>query len=209
METKIKNRRLKLIESAARNRHHNVAILLENVHDVHNMGAVVRSCDAVGVKEIHILQTDRRLHNKKIKLGKRSSSGARKWVDVYLYYELAKCVQALRKKYDTILVSSLGETSTALYSLDLTKSMVLCFGNEKEGATQELIDASDGCFFIPQVGFVQSLNISVACAVTLYELFRQRDEQGTVSSDEEYENTLADYLIRHENRTQGEIIVVE
>lgn len=205
----IKQRRLELIQNAARHRIHDVAVLLENVHDVHNLGAVVRTCDAVGVKEIHILQTDPQLRRKKIKLGKRSSSGARKWVDVYLYYELAKCVQALREKYDSILVSQLGEKSTALYDLDLGKSLVLCFGNEKDGASAELIEASDGCFYIPQVGFVQSLNISVACAVTLYELYRQRIASESVESETEYQKTLQDYLLRHEERTQGEIVVVE
>lgn len=81
----------------------------------------------------------------------------------------------LRSKYNKILTTSLSSDAVSLYALDLTQKVALVFGNEHSGVSEEIREMSDGNFVIPQIGMIQSLNISVACAVTLYEAFRQKN----------------------------------
>ena len=161
-----------------RNRQFNLTVILENVHDVHNLGAVLRSCDSVGVNEVYVLNTDPRLHDDRLQLGKKSSSSARKWVDVHLYNEPEACFKMVKQKYELILSTHLAADSKDMYQLDLTQSVALMFGNEAEGLSETALNYSDGNFIIPQVGMIESLNISVACAVTLYEAYRQRKAAG-------------------------------
>ena len=91
------------------------------------------------------------------------------------YFEnLEDCVAVVKKKYGRILTTKLGESSTPLFDLDLTAPTALAFGNERHGISEAFAALSDGNFNIPQVGMAGSLNISVACAVSMYEAFRQR-----------------------------------
>ena len=171
--------RLHKFKIAAQRRQANLTVILENVHDPHNLGAVLRSCDSVGIKEIFVLYTDPSLSNRnQIKLNKRTSSGARRWVDVHLYADVEACFAHVRKNYDKIYSTHLEEQPTSLYELDLTQSVALMFGNEKDGLSEMSLAYSDGNFIIPQMGMVQSLNISVACAVSIYEALRQREAAG-------------------------------
>ena len=171
--------RLHKFKIAAQRRQANLTIILENVHDPHNLGAVLRSCDSVGIKEVFVLYTDPSLVDRdQIKLNKRTSSGARRWVDVHLYANVEACFAHVRKNYDKIYSTHLEEQPTSLYELDLTQSVALMFGNEKDGLSKLSLSYSDGNFIIPQMGMVQSLNISVACAVSIYEALRQREVAG-------------------------------
>ena len=156
----------------------NLTVILENVHDSHNIGAVLRTCDSIGIKEIFVLYTEAHLTKDRLILGSRTSSGARKWVDVHLYNDIEACFSHVRKNYDHVFSTHLSEDAVSSYDLDLTQSVALLFGNERDGVSKEALAYSDGNFIIPQVGMVESLNISVACAVTLYEAFRQRKEKG-------------------------------
>jgi len=156
----------------------NLCVVLENVHDPHNIGAVLRSCDSVGIQEVYILVTDPQMDPGNYYLSKRASSGARKWIDSYLYTDTEKCIAAIRKKYDQVLGTKLNDASKSLYSFDLTGSVAIAFGNEHSGLTDEFVDHLDGNIQIPQYGMVRSLNISVACAVTLFEALRQRESKG-------------------------------
>lgn len=168
--------RLHKFKIAAQRRQSNLTVILENVHDPHNLGAVLRSCDSVGINEIFVLYTDPSLVDRDhIKLNKRTSSGARRWVDVHLYADVEACFAHVRKNYDKIYSTHLEEQPTSLYELDLTQSVALMFGNEKDGLSERSLSYSDGNFIIPQMGMVQSLNISVACAVSIYEALRQRE----------------------------------
>ena len=154
----------------------NITVVLENVHDTHNIGAVLRSADSIGIREIYVVYTEERHSRDYLKLGKRTSGGTRKWVQVNYYNDVDLCYKAVKSKYDLVLGTYLkeDESSTSMFDLDLTQSIALVFGNEAKGMTQKSIDYCDGNFIIPQVGMVTSLNISVACAVTLYEAYRQR-----------------------------------
>ncbi len=149
----------------------NLTIVLENVSDPHNISAVMRTCDAVGVQDIYILNT---IIGKHKKWGAKSSSSAAKWLTVHQFDEVTLCMKELREKYDKIYSTHLSKDAVGLYDMDLTASVALVFGNEHSGVSEELMHLVDGNFIIPQVGIIKSLNISVACAVTLYEAHRQK-----------------------------------
>jgi len=148
-----------------------ITVVLENVFDPHNISAVMRSCDAIGIQDIYILNTKIPRHKK---WGARSSSSAAKWLTIHQFDNATECFSLLRKNYSTILTTHLSSDAVDLYTVDLTRSIALVFGNEHSGVSDEIRALADGNFIIPQVGIIRSLNISVACAVTLYEAFRQR-----------------------------------
>lgn len=166
------------IRSVIRQSQPDLTVILENIFDPLNISAVLRSCDAVGVREVFVVYTKKYLDKRGLVLGKRTSGGTFKWIDVYVFEDLEECFRRVRERYGRILATNLGERSNSLYSLDLAQPTALLFGNEDEGVSPEALALCDGNFTIPQVGFAESLNISVACAVTLFEARRQREVQG-------------------------------
>lgn len=139
----------------------------------------MRSCDAVGVREIFVVYTRQYLDKRGLVLGKRTSGGTFKWTDVYVFEDLQTCFERVRERYGRILATvPPGEGVSSLYDYDLAAPTALLFGNEDEGISPEALAMSDGVLTIPQSGFAESLNISVACAVTLYEARRQRSLKG-------------------------------
>ncbi len=155
-------------------RQRDLTIVLENVHDPHNIGAVLRTCDAVGIHEIFVLYTEEKLQKRKVKGGK-SASGASKWVSVRYFESRETCFAAIRENYNFIYATHMAKESVSLHSLDLCSSVALLFGNEHDGISKESLGLCDGNYLIPMHGMVQSLNISVACAVSIYEALRQRE----------------------------------
>lgn len=167
-------RREKLINVLSK-RQPDITVVLENVFDPHNISAVMRTCDAVGIQEVYILNTKIPRHKK---WGARSSSSAAKWLTVHQFENASECFSSLRKRYSKILTTHLSSDAVGLYQIDMTQPIALVFGNEHSGVSDEIRALADGNFIIPQVGIIQSLNISVACAVTLYEAFRQKNNAG-------------------------------
>lgn len=153
-------------------RQFNLTVILENVHDPHNISAVMRTCDAVGIQEVYVLNTKIEMPKK---WGKRSSSSALKWLTILTYNNLDECISDVRKKYSKIYTTHLADDSIQLHKINFVESIALVFGNEKDGVSNEMRNIADGNFIIPQVGIIQSLNISVACAVSIYEAFRQKN----------------------------------
>lgn len=163
------------LRSVLSKRQNDITIVLENVFDPHNISAVMRTCDAAGVQDIYVLNTKIPRHKK---WGAKSSSSAAKWLTIHQFDNAEECFSSLRKRYSTILTTHLSSDAVSLHSIDFTKSIALVFGNEHEGVSEEIRKSADGNFIIPQVGIIRSLNISVACAVTLYEAFRQKNNAG-------------------------------
>lgn len=156
-------------------RRDDLTIVLENVFDTHNISAVMRTCDAVGVQDLYVLNTRIPRHKK---WGAKSSSSAAQWLTIHQYTDAGECFAAVRRKADHIFTTHLDDDAVSLYNMDLTGRIALVFGNEHSGVSDDIRSLADGNFIIPQVGIIKSLNISVACAVTLYEAFRQRDAAG-------------------------------
>jgi tRNA (guanosine-2'-O-)-methyltransferase len=167
-------RKEKLV-SVLNKRQNDITVVLENVFDPHNISAVMRTCDAAGIQDIYILNTRIPPHKK---WGAKSSSSAAKWLTIHQYDSVQDCFSSLRSRYSAILTTHLSEEAVSLHQLDLTRSIALVFGNEHSGVSEDIRALADGNFIIPQVGIIQSLNISVACAVTLYEAFRQKSLAG-------------------------------
>lgn len=167
--------RFNRLTSVLDKRQGNITLVLENVFDPHNISAVMRTADAVGLQDIYILNTKIPRHKK---WGAKSSSSAAKWLTIHQYDNAEECFSSLRKRYSTILTTHLSSDAVSLHSIDFTQPIALVFGNEHSGVSDEIRALADGNFIIPQVGIIQSLNISVACAVTLYEAFRQKNNAG-------------------------------
>ncbi len=159
------------IQYALSRRQPDITVVLENVMDPHNIAAVLRSADAVGVAEIYVLNTGQPPRKT---WADRSARSADKWIIIHEFTSCEECVLAVRKKYNRLLAAHVGDGSHSLYELDLCAPVALVFGNERHGLTPEMLAACNGSFVIPQVGMVLSLNISVACAICLYEAYRQR-----------------------------------
>lgn len=207
----MQQKRIDKFKDVISKRQPNITVILENVHDQHNIGAVMRTCDSIGIMEIFVLQSDPKYRASNITLGKRTSAGTRKWVDVHFYNDLEQCFSHVRRKYNHIFATHLDTDSKSLYDLDLASSVALLFGNEAYGVSKEALKKCDGNFIVPQMGFVQSLNISVACAVSLYEAYRQREVKGMYAENAplnqaEQEALFENYLERHKAQVNNQTI---
>lgn len=183
-------KRLEKLKKVLAYRQPNLTVILENINDKHNLAACLRSCDAVGVNDVYILYHGKQQERK---LGKNAAASATKWLDIYRFYDVEELFTHLRSKDYKIFTTELGAESQSLYDLDLTDNIALCFGNEHEGVSEEAIKLADGNFNIPQMGMIQSLNISVACAVSLYEAQRQRTDAGMY---DEKQYSESDYKLK-------------
>ena len=171
--------RYQRLTSVLNKRQTDLTVVLENVFDPHNISAVMRTCDAVGIQDIFILNTKIPPHKK---WGAKSSSSAARWLSIHQFTDAVECFASLRRQYKKIYTTHLSTDAVALHDLNLTEPVALVFGNEHSGVSEEIIAMADGNFIIPQVGIIKSLNISVACAVTLYEAFRQKNNAGHYDS---------------------------
>ena len=167
--------RIQRLNNVLAKRQPQLTLVLENVADPHNISAVMRTADAVGIQDIYILNTKIELHEM---WSAKASSSAAKWLTVHQFTNADECFAALRKNFDKIYTTHLSTDAVGLYELNLTQSVALVFGNEKSGCSDDIIKLADGNFIIPQVGIIKSLNISVACAITVYEAFRQKTLAG-------------------------------
>jgi tRNA (guanosine-2'-O-)-methyltransferase len=147
-----------------------LTVVLENLHDPHNVSAVFRTCDAIGILRVELLYTQEKFP----RIGKKSSSSANKWVAVRKHRSAESCFTLLRAEGCRILATSVGAGNRSLYELDLTCPTAFVLGNEHRGVSEEAACLADERVSIPMVGMIESLNVSVAAAVCLYEAFRQR-----------------------------------
>jgi tRNA (guanosine-2'-O-)-methyltransferase len=196
----MRSEREQKIRSVIRQSQTDLTVILENINDPLNISAVLRSCDAVGIREVFAVYTEKYLDKRGLRLGKRTSGGAFRWIDVYVFEDLATCFERVRQRYGRILATALGEQSDSLYELDLTQPTALLFGNEDEGVSAGALALADGNFIIPQSGFAESLNISVACAVSLFEARRQRAQKGFYDSRPQLDPDQQEQLFQRWNK---------
>lgn len=208
MDKPITSEREQRFKNVIANRQVDFTVILENVHDPHNIGAVLRSCDAVGVSEIFVMYTEDSENMIAQHIGRNSSSGARKWVKAHFFDSVEACFNEVRKKYNKIYGTHLSTESVSLYDLNLVQPCALMFGNEQLGISDEARKYLDGNFIIPQYGMVQSLNISVACAVSLFEASRQRSAAHKYDASFDRSNAVHtqmydEYLVKHYEQRKG------
>lgn len=149
-----------------------LTLCLEQLHKPHNVSAIVRSCDAVGVYEVHAVW------DKKPDIRKSTAMGSENWVYTKEHLCIEDAVSHLKTQKMQVLVTNLSENAVDFRDIDYTLPTAIILGQEKHGATQEAIAAADQDIIIPMVGMVQSLNVSVAAALILYEAQRQRQSAG-------------------------------
>ncbi len=166
-------RRKNKIFSVLTKRQPDLTLVMENIHDPHNVSAMLRSADAVGIMDVNLVYTQTKFP----KIGSKSSSSANKWVGRNKFSSIEECYSDLRGNGFQILATRLNENAKQLYQFDLTKPTAFVFGNEHAGVTDEAARLADSTLYIPMMGMIQSLNVSVACAVTIYEALRQRLEK--------------------------------
>lgn len=186
------------IEAVLAERTYRFATVVEGIVNVGNVSAVMRSAEALGFQPFHVITGDETFKN-----SQRTSQGAEKWLDVYRWETAADCIAHLHDGGYRVVVTHLDETSVPIGEVDFTEKTALVFGNEKEGVSQEMLRLADARCIIPMSGFVQSFNISVAAALSLYHARQDRlgrmGRHGDLSDAERSELRAVFYLksVRH------------
>jgi tRNA (guanosine-2'-O-)-methyltransferase len=173
-------KRIEKIKWVLSKRQPSIHVVFENIHDPHNVSAIFRTCDAAGVPKISLVYNVEKFP----KIGKKSSASAYKWIERSKYKSVEECYSQLKIEKFVIYASSLNANTKSLYDLDFTKKSAIVFGNEHRGLTKEAEDLADERFYIPMFGMVQSLNVSVSAAITIYEALRQRSLDGLYEKSE-------------------------
>ena len=169
----MKNRTEKRIEKLTRvikSRQPSLKLVLENIHDPHNVSAIFRTCDAAGIPKVSLIYNKEKFP----RIGKKSSASAFKWVEKEKFKTVEECYSDLRKNGFKIFASAITENAVDVYEIDFTKKCAIVMGNENRGLSDEAIEQADVRFKIPMFGMVQSLNVSVSAAIVIYEALRQR-----------------------------------
>ena len=189
-------RRRARIEKVLGQRQKDLTLVLDNIHDPHNVSAIYRSCDAFGAARVHLYYTDTPFP----RLGEKSSASARKWVETLRHDSREELMKALRAGGFQVLATSCTPEAKPVAEYDFTRPTAIIMGNEHAGVSEELLPLVDGEAYIPMYGMIQSFNVSVAAALMLAEASRQRKLAGMYErmtwTPEEYEARLADWLER-------------
>lgn len=142
-----------------------ITVAIEDVFQMHNTSAIIRSCDVFGVQEVYVVE-DRFAKN----LDKNIAMGAEKWVNVHKYRNTSDCITTLKQQGYQIIATTPHEDSTFLPDFFPEKKSALFFGTEKEGLSEAVMRQADGYLKIPMVGFSESLNVSVAAAIIIQDV---------------------------------------
>ena len=140
-------------------------VVIEDLYQMHNTSAVIRSCDIFGIQEAHVIEE--RFGKR---LDKNIAMGAQKWVDVSRYKTAKSCVKELKINGYQIIATTPHVDSCLLDDFDISKKSAFFFGTEREGLSNEIINNADGFLKIPMSGFTESFNVSVAVAILLHSV---------------------------------------
>jgi tRNA (guanosine-2'-O-)-methyltransferase len=180
-----KEKFLKVLE----NRTNHFTIAVEDIFQMHNASAVMRSCEVFGIQELNVIEER---YGKSI--DKEIAMGAQKWVDINTFDSVSNCIETLKKKGYQIIATTPHENDCLLDDFNISKPSALFFGTERDGLSEEILQKADGFLKIPMVGFTESLNISVSAAIiiqNLTEKLRKSDVNWKLSEDEILEKRLA------------------
>lgn len=187
-------RRFERIKNVLNCRMKNLTVLVEAVNKPHNLSAILRTCDAAGVFEANFIS-----EKDKVKTFNSTAQGSQKWVKLNNHETTISAVSKLKKKGFKLYGTTLNENSTDYRNFDYSENTCFVLGAEKWGLSDQLISKVDESIFIPMSGMVQSLNVSVAASILLFEAIRQRESKsllplkGEGLSAEEYEKTLFEW----------------
>ncbi len=165
-------RNKKIIELLNR-RQKDITVFMDEVHKPHNLSAIVRTCDAIGIGEVHAVYP-----NQHLKACHRTSMGSTRWVTTHTHQDLSSGLGQMKAEKKQILAAHFSDKAVDFREIDYTKPTAILVGSEKYGVSQQAADLADEHILIPMLGMVQSLNVSVASAIILYEAQRQREQAG-------------------------------
>lgn len=170
-----------------------LTVVMEHVHKPHNLAAVIRTCDAVGIPDIHAIT-----EVSGFRMRQKAASGSGKWVNIRIHDHVSDALTQLKNQGHAIYCAHFSEQARDFRDIDYTQPVAIVMGSELKGVSEEALAMADGEITIPMMGMVQSLNVSVAAALILYEAQRQRQEAGLYDrvhiSPDWYEKTLFEWL---------------
>lgn len=182
------NRKKKFLK-VLQNRTKHFTIVVEDIFQMHNASAVMRSCEIFGIQELNVIE---QRYGKSI--DKEIAMGAQKWVDINAFDSVSSCLKTLKNKGYQIIATTPHENDCLLDDFDISKPSALFFGTERDGLSEEILKNADGFLKIPMVGFTESLNISVSAAIIIQNLMnrlRNSDIDWHLSEEEILEKRLA------------------
>lgn len=182
----ISEHRRQRILNVLKRRQKDLTLVMDNIWDPHNVSAVLRSCDAFGVARVHLYYTTAQWPNP----GRKTSASAKKWVDRVRHDDGPAMIRELREQGCQVLKTGFSETARPVMDFDFTRPTAVILSNEHSGTAPELSELVPDEVYIPMQGMVQSLNVSVAAALILYEAFRQRHAAGMFDSPDFSEEEL-------------------
>lgn len=155
------------------NRQADLTLCLDTVHKSQNISAIVRSADAVGIHQIHAVWPEIEM-----RVSGNTASGSQQWVKTHVHHKMADAAAIFKAQGMQILATNFSDKAVDYRDIDYTKPTVIIMGNERDGLSQEGLDLADKHIIIPMMGMVQSLNVSVASALIMYEAQQQRAKAG-------------------------------
>lgn len=175
-----------------------IATVLDNLYDLGNIAAVMRSAESMGIQPMHIIR-----RQEKFKASKRITRGTDKWLDTSVWTEPELCIAKLKAQGYRIVATQLSSHAVSIDTLDFTIPTAIVFGNEHGGVAKDILEQADACCVIPMRGFAESLNISVAAAITFYHIVQDRMRRQGVHGDldlEQIEVLRAEFYMRAHKR---------
>jgi tRNA (guanosine-2'-O-)-methyltransferase len=166
--------RFQKIKDILNKRQPDLTVVLDNVHKPHNLAAIIRSCDAVGISDIHGISSN----EQKVGVNLKSASGSNHWVNLHIHHSIPNVISELKQSGFSIYAANDSAKAIDYRKVDYTKPSVIVLGAELDGISPETLDSVDDEIKIPMQGMVESLNVSVANAVILFEAQRQRLQAG-------------------------------
>ena len=168
-------RRKNLFEEVISKRTRHFTVATEDVYQLHNTSAIMRSCDVFGVQDLHVIE-----EKVSKKIDREIAMGAQKWVNIDRHHSTKECIDNLKENGYQIIATTPHNNSTELKDFDISKKSAFFFGKEKEGLSDIVLEAADGYLKIPMYGFTESLNISVSAAIILQTLITKVKDSDVV-----------------------------
>jgi tRNA (guanosine-2'-O-)-methyltransferase len=169
----VSDRRREVVDACLARRQPDLTVLADSLHKPRNFSAIIRTCDAIGINEVHAVPGEDGLS-----IHWKTSQGAEKWVGVRAHENLESACRYLKGEGFQLLAAHLSDEAVDYREFDYTQPTALMVGTELFGVSAEALQYADRQIVVPMKGMTQSLNVSVACAIVLYEAMRQRDRAG-------------------------------
>ncbi len=171
--------RLQRIQDTLSQRQEDVTVLLDQVHKPHNLSAIIRTCDAVGIPKVHAIEN----RVQSLRTYRTASLGSERWVDLEIHEKPIALINKFKQEGKQVLAAQLSDSAVDFRQIDFTKPTALVMGAEKWGVSEDTATAVDQHIIVPMHGMVESLNVSVATALILFEMQRQRLAKGLYDKD--------------------------